>query len=181
MGRLNTRDQTQETLLHEPEPTPDSAFAVRTELARHFIRGRGLEIGALHSPLDVPPGVGVTYIDRLTVEELRGDYPELDDLDLTPVDVIDDGERLATVADASQDFIIANHFLEHCEDPIGTIETHLRKAKPGGILFYAVPDKRYTFDFRRPVTTLEHMVSDHEHGPARSRNQHYDEWARRVE
>ena len=69
----------------------------------------------------------------------------------------------------SQDFIIANHFLEHTENPIGTIETHLGKLKPGGVLFYAVPDKRYTFDFRRPVTPIEHMVADYEQGPERSR------------
>ena len=35
-----------------------------------------------------------------------------------PVGCIDDGERLGKIADASQDFVIANHFLEHCQDPI---------------------------------------------------------------
>ncbi len=94
--------------------------------------------------------------------------------------MVDDGETLATIADASQDFIVANHFLEHTENPIGTIETHLSKLKPGGILFYAVPDKRYTFDFRRPVTPLEHMVADYEEGPERSRAEHYAEWCRLV-
>ena len=39
------------------------------------------------------------------------------------VDVVDDGETLATVAGGDrQDFIVANHFLEHTENPIGTIE-----------------------------------------------------------
>jgi len=44
-----------------------------------------------------------------------------------------------------------------------------------------VPDKRYTFDWPRPVTSLEHMIADHEDGPERSRSQHYVEWARFVE
>jgi SAM-dependent methyltransferase len=165
--------------LREPAPSPEVVFEARSELARHFIRGNGLEIGAAYGPLEVPPGVHVTYVDRLTVEELRRHYPSHAEL-ITRVDVVEDGEQLTTVPDESQDFIVANHFLEHCEDPIGAIGSHLRKLKPGGILFYAVPDKRYTFDFRRPRTPLEHMISDHEQGSERSRGEHYEEWARLV-
>ena len=116
----------------------------------------------------------------MSVPELRQHYPELAELELTPVDVVDDGEQLDTVAPESVDFIVANHFLEHCQDPIRTIETHLSKLRPGGTLFYAVPDKRYTFDFRRPRTPLQHVIDDHEQGPERSRAAHYLEWARLV-
>ena len=114
------------------------------------------------------------------MDDLRREYPELAGWNLTPVDVIDDGERLGTIADGSQDFIIANHFLEHCENPIRTIETHLSKLKPGGVLFYAVPDHRFTFDFRRTVAALEHMVADYEEGPEGARTKHYEEWATLV-
>lgn len=113
----------------------------------------------------------------MTTEELRREYPEMRNVALPEVEIVDDGETLSGIAEGSQDFIVANHFLEHCGDPIGTIETHLGKLKPGGILFYAVPDRRYTFDFRRPSTPLEHMIRDHEEGPQRSRRQHFDEWA----
>lgn len=172
--------KTDESQLRGPAPSPEIRFEARRELAWHFIRGSGIEIGAAYQPLEVPPGTTVTYVDRMTAEELRAThYPQLAEM-IIPVDVVDDGERLTTLADESQDFIIANHFLEHCEDPIGAIGNHLRKLKPGGILFYAVPDKRYTFDFRRPVTPLEHMISDHEQGPERSRDEHYEEWARLV-
>ena len=148
----------------------------RRELAAEFFRGRGIEIGALHLPMAMPAGVGVRYVDRMTVPELRAHYPELDGQDLAPVDLVDDGELLATVEPESVDFIVANHFLEHCEDPIRTIETHLGKLRPGGVLFYAVPDKRYTFDFRRPRTLLSHVIADHEDGVQRSRHEHYLEW-----
>jgi SAM-dependent methyltransferase len=170
---------TDENELREPAPSPEIRFEARNEFARQFICGHGIEIGAAYQPLDVPAGASVTYVDRMTVEELRAHYPELAGL-IIPIDIVDDGERLTTLPDESQDFIIANHFLEHCEDPIGAIGSHLRKLRPGGILFYAVPDKRYTFDFRRPVTPLEHMVSDHEQGPEQSRAEHYEEWARLV-
>jgi predicted SAM-dependent methyltransferase len=152
----------------------------RAEFAARFLFGKGLEIGPLHQPLAMPPYARVRYVDRMAADELRREYPELAGWDLTEVDVVDDGELLSTIPDASQDFIVANHFLEHTENPIGTIETHLSKLKPGGILFYAVPDKRYTFDFRRPVTPLEHMVADYEEGPERSRHEHYTEWCRLV-
>lgn len=166
----------------EPElpPTPPTYFPVRREFAHRYISGSGLEIGALNRPLDVPDDARVSQVDRMSVADLRRHYPEMEQLDLPEVDIVDDGETLATVADGSQDFIIANHFLEHTGDPIGTIGNHLSKLKPGGVLFYAVPDKRYSFDFRRPITPLEHMVRDHEEGPQGSRAQHYEEWARYV-
>ncbi|MFI5027859.1 MAG: methyltransferase domain-containing protein [Solirubrobacterales bacterium] len=166
-----------------PEAPMDPApvlFDARREFAESFLVGEGLEIGALHLPLPTPPHAHVSYVDRMPVEELRAEYPELGGWDLTRVDVIDNGELLETVAAESQDFIVANHFLEHCEDPIHTIGTHLSKLKPNGILFYAVPDKRYTFDFRRPLTPIKHMIEDHELGPERSRREHYEEWARLV-
>jgi GT2 family glycosyltransferase/SAM-dependent methyltransferase len=164
----------------EPESPPAQRFDVRAELAARCLSGSGLEIGALHAPLALPAGVDVRYVDRMSVEDLRKHYPELAELALVHVDVVDDGETLASVGDGSQDFVVANHFLEHCANPIATIETHLRKLAPGGALFYTVPDKRYTFDVNRPVTPLEHMVLDYEEGPERSRRQHYEEWARYV-
>ncbi len=160
-----------------PAEPPPSYLPVRVELAERYLRGDGLEIGALNLPLAVPPRARVSHVDRMSAADLRREYPEWADQPLPDVDVVDDGEKLATIAPESQDFIVANHFLEHTEDPIGTIETHLGKLKPGGILFYAVPDKRFTFDFRRADTPLEHMIRDHEEGPERSRAEHYDEWS----
>ncbi len=152
----------------------------RSALANSYLLGSGLEIGPLHQPLALPAHAHARYVDRMSVADLRREYPELVDWDLTEVDIVDDGETLATVAEESQDFIVANHFLEHTENPIGTILTHLGKLKPGGVLFYAVPDKRFTFDFRRPVTPIEHMVADYERGGEISRAEHYEEWCRLV-
>jgi SAM-dependent methyltransferase len=164
-----------------PRPPAAPAADRRVWLAREFLRGSGLEIGALHNPLWLPPGVTVRYVDRLPVAELRRHYPELGHLPLVDVHVVDDGETLATVGPASQDFIIANHFLEHTQDPIGTIRRHLDVLRPGGILYLAVPDKRWTFDVRRPVTPLAHLYRDHEDGPAASYLGHVREWAALVD
>jgi len=179
---MSTIDRPGERSQEQPVqvPPPPVYLEARTEFAARYLFGEGLEIGALHQPLAIPAHAKVRYVDRMKTDELRREYPELAEWELTEVAVVDDGETLATVAVESQDFIIANHFLEHTENPIGTIETHLSKLKPGGVLFYAVPDKRYTFDFRRPVTPIEEMVADYDEGPERSRAEHYDEWCRLV-
>lgn len=153
----------------------------RRGLAERFIQGRGIEVGALHLPLPVPSGVEVTYVDRFDTAALREAYPEMAGAPIVDVGVVDDGETLATVGDASQDFVVANHFYEHTQDPLGTLANHLRVVRPGGTLFLAVPDKRRTFDAGRPVTPLEHVVRDHREGPAWSRRAHFEEWVRLVD
>lgn len=149
----------------------------RDVLAEIYLRGEGLEIGALDNPLPAPKGAKVRYVDYVPVEKLRETYPQLENV--TPPDIITDGERLTGVADSSQDFVIANHFLEHCADPIGTIGHFLRVLRMGGVLFLTLPDKRFTFDVDRPVTTFEHMLGDYEDGGEGSRRAHFEE-AHRV-
>lgn len=152
----------------------------RETLANAYLRGAGLEIGALHNPLRLPNSVSVRYVDRFGEADLRRHYPELAQLPLVPVDIVADGEQLDGMAAESQDFVIANHFIEHCADPIGTIKNHLRVLKRGGMLYVAVPDKRSTFDHLRPVTPLAHVIRDHEDGPDWSKWAHFEEWARLV-
>jgi predicted SAM-dependent methyltransferase len=157
-----------------------SARIDREAIAKQYVRGKGIEIGALHHPLKVPRTATVTYVDRLSVEGLREHYPELKHEKLVPVDIIDDGEQLTRLARSSQDFVIANHFIEHCQDPIGAIQNMLRVLAPGGVLYLAIPDKRYTFDEARPLTSLEHLLQDFDQGPEWSRKQHFEEWVRLV-
>jgi hypothetical protein len=53
--------------------------------------------------------------------------------------------------------------------------------KPSGVLFMAVPDKRFIFDRPRPLTSLEHVIRDHEEGPAWSMRSHFEEWVTLVD
>ncbi|MCY1030806.1 methyltransferase domain-containing protein [Corallococcus sp. BB11-1] len=165
-----------------PSPAPTTALPgiTRELIAAQYLRGEGLEIGALHNPTKVPAGVRVRYVDVAPIEVLRARFPEAGDR-ITVPDIVDNGEELGRVATSSQDFIIANHFLEHCEDPIGAMKNFIRVLKPGGIIFMAVPDKRFTFDSVRDVTTTEHVVEDHLKGPEVSRRDHYDEWLRIID
>jgi SAM-dependent methyltransferase len=117
----------------------------------------------------------------MSAEGLRSHYPELRDLSLVDPDIIDNAESLSTIPPDSQDFVVASHFLEHCQDPVATLQTFMRVLQPDGILYLIIPDKRYTFDKDRPSTTREHIVRDFEEGPSWSREKHYREYARLVE
>ena len=147
-----------------------------------WLHGNGLEIGALHRPLEVPAGARVTYVDRLPVEELRRHYPELAELPLVPVDILGSAEDLSAVADASQDFVIANHLLEHLEDPIRGLREFFRILKPDGIVYMALPDQRQTFDRDRQLTTVDHLLTEYrEASAAANRWDHYRDWALNVD
>ncbi len=152
----------------------------RIHLARHLF-GEGIEIGALHRPLlPLPEAVKkVRYVDRKTKKELRQTYKELEQYRLVNVDIIGKAENLE-MESASQDFIIANHLIEHTEGTFQTLENFCRILRPGGILFMAVPDKRYTFDrFREPVS-YEHLLHEYKHGFITSRREHYTDWVNNV-
>lgn len=150
----------------------------RYTLARLYLRGEGLEIGALHNPLPLPRQARAKYLDRLSESELRLHYPELAGKKLVPVDIVDDGEHMARVPEQSQDFVVACHFIEHCQDPIRALGNMLRVLKRSGILFLVIPDKRHTADSGRPETTWSHLTKDYALGPEVSRKSHYEECVR---
>lgn len=153
----------------------------RNTVSYRYLQGQGIEIGALHNPLPVRKNTRVKYVDCRSLADLKKRYPELDTYTLTEVDIVDDGEILETIQDNSLDFIIANHFLEHCENPLGTISNHIKKIKTDGILYYAIPDKRFTFDKDRPLTDFNHLIDDDVKGSSVSREQHFSEWVNIVE
>ncbi len=153
----------------------------RQSIANAYLCGDGIEVGALHNPLKVPDAARVRYVDRMPVAQLKEHYPELAPFTLVEPDIIDNAEVLSSLEDASEDFIIANHFLEHCQDFIGTLRNFVRVLKPGGTIFAALPDMRNTFDKNRPATLLDHILRDHLEGPAWSKRGHFREWATLVE
>jgi SAM-dependent methyltransferase len=156
---------------------------IREDVALRFLRGEGVEIGALDFPLRLPRGARVRYVDYLNAAGLREAYDGTlrEGRPLVVPDVVDDGARLASFADASLDFVVANHMLEHVEDPIAALQHQLRVLRPGGVLYMTLPDARQSFDAPRERTTPEHLLRDHREGPQVSRREHYEECARHIE
>lgn len=150
----------------------------RLLLAARYIEGDGIEIGGLNRPLKVGRNARVKYVDRFSGEELKKNYfgTRVRIRILRP-DIVANGETLDPIADGSQSFVIANHVVEHFENPILFFKNAFRVLKDGGILFLAVPDKEKTFDHRRPVTPYDHIKRDFLDGPEASKAAHFLEYA----
>jgi SAM-dependent methyltransferase len=71
-----------------------------------------------------------------------------------------EASNLATIPSGKYDFLVASHCLEHCANTLKTVKEWLRVVKKGGVLLIIVPDKRYTFDQNRPITTFKHLLDD---------------------
>lgn len=151
----------------------------RALMARRHLRGEGIEIGAMHFPLPPHRGMKVKYVDNTSLEDNLLRFPELRGLKLVRPDYIEDGFTLASLSDASQDFIIANHVLEHSPNPIAALANWTRVLRPGGSMLLSVPIAANCFDRGRKLTSLEHMQEDNrvDDSELNRRNlEHYQEW-----
>jgi FkbM family methyltransferase len=152
----------------------------RRALARH-LRGRGLELGPGHEPFPLPRiGASIAYIDRWTPQESSQLFPELEHATFPRPDVIADlnKEKLGAIADASVDFVIASHILEHLADPIGMLGEIHRVLRTGGVAILLLPDRRTTFDRLRAPTPLKHLQAEHAAGVEEVSDDHIVEFVR---
>jgi SAM-dependent methyltransferase len=67
---------------------------------------------------------------------------------------------LSKITANSYDFLLSSHVLEHVANPISALMEWIRVTVPGGMLAIVVPHREGTFDHRRPVTALEHLIAD---------------------
>lgn len=80
----------------------------------------------------------------------------------TNADYLTDATNLYFAKDGEFNFVCSSHVLEHIANPIKALCEWRRVIKEGGIIYCAVPDKRFTFDHRRPRTTLSHLIEDYQ-------------------
>lgn len=147
------------------------------EIAASCLHGTGVEFGAGASPFPVPIECNVRFADAFSYESLKAVmYPGQQAHDLIRPDYVTDIKTLAGIPDASLDFIVACHVIEHTNNPIAAIDSCYRALKPGGSLVLVVPDMTKTFDSKRALTTLAHLIEDYE-TPSRERDrEHYEEF-----
>jgi len=134
-------------------------------LARH-LSGEGIEIGPSCKPFPLPSGTTVRYLDRWTPAEAKDLYPELAEYDFVAPDIVVDvdTEGLKPIADASIDFVIASHLLEHVANPIAVLDELHRVLRDGGIALVVLPDRTTTFDRERQPTPLADVIADFRRG-----------------
>jgi SAM-dependent methyltransferase len=71
-----------------------------------------------------------------------------------------DASDLHAIADCSYDAVLSSHVVEHLANPLRALSEWRRVVRPGGQLLVVAPHMEGTFDHRRPVTTLAHLVED---------------------
>lgn len=136
---------------------------------RAFIRQLGegrkvLEIGPSYNPI-FPKGSrdDIWVMDHASKEELTAKYTAfgvdvslIGDVDFVTTD-------LSEVAAAGHTFdvVVASHLIEHTTDMIGFFANCDKVLSPGGTIALIVPDKRYSFDYFRPLSTPGQMIDAH--------------------
>ncbi len=120
----------------------------------------GLEMGPLDKPL-VPraPGRPIYYADYAPREKLQAQSATNPHVNIDAIPDID--FITAPLPDSlpiRPDYIIASHVVEHVPNLIGWVNTLTSWLSDDGRLILAAPDKRYTFDVLRPLSTLGEVL-----------------------
>jgi SAM-dependent methyltransferase len=142
------------------------------KLARKRLAGKcGLEIGGPSSTFDIglPIYRHLQALDNCVFSEVTywegtraaGATFQFDSGKRTGNNFITEGATLDCIDDAKYDFVLSSHNLEHIANPIKALQNWKRVLKPQGFLLLILPDKHRTFDYLRPVTTLDHLLDDY--------------------
>jgi SAM-dependent methyltransferase len=73
------------------------------------------------------------------------------------------------------DFLASSHCLEHIANPIFALKGWRSALRKGGDLILVVPCAADTFDHKRPITTLDHLISDYERNISEDDTTHFNE------
>jgi len=147
-----------------------------------LLSGHGLEIGALHQPSQIPDRCTIEYCDAHTKEELSQHFPELQGITLVDVTHICDLDKqgLSIIEDEMYDFVILKHVIEHVANPIKVIGELFRVTKLGGLVVISAPDKNFTFDEKREITSFTHLLTEYENNITEVTDTHYLDFLRHV-
>ncbi|WP_188611202.1 methyltransferase domain-containing protein [Chelatococcus reniformis] len=120
----------------------------------------GLEIGPRDAPLLHKPHHNVRYVDYAPTEIIKASQfdPSVKIENIVDVDIVWGDVRLRSTVGEPVDYVVASHVIEHVPDLIGWLIEIAEVLRPGGTLGLAIPDKRFTFDALRQVSTLSQAV-----------------------
>lgn len=86
-----------------------------------------------------------------------------------------DATDLGEIPDERYGFLLSSHTLEHVANPVRALREWHRVLERDGTLVLVVPHRDGTFDHRRPVTPLEHMLQDEASGTTEDDLTHLEE------
>lgn len=127
-----------------------------------------LEFGPAYYPIcRRAAGWNAFTFDFATQQELRARYAGsgVDVNAIEPVDFVSRGGPVLDYVPAEHhgtfDAVLASHVIEHFPDPIGWFRALSVLTRPGAVVSLIVPDKRWCFDFFRPLTSAAHWMEAH--------------------
>lgn len=82
---------------------------------------------------------------------------------------------LATIDTGRYGVLLSSHTLEHVANPLPALREWRRVLNDDGVVVLVLPHKEGTFDHRRPVTTLAHLIHDEERGTTEDDQTHLPE------
>lgn len=157
------------------------------ELCRSLTQGRhGLEIGGpskIFSLSGLLPVYGTaTRIDGLNFSAetvwaggLGEDEPYCYGTTVLGRQFVREASDFGDIESSSFDFVLSSHVIEHLADPMRGLREWGRVLRDDGTLILVVPHKDGTFDHRRPVTTIEHILDDFRNETAEDDRTHIPE------
>lgn len=130
------------------------------------LNGLGLEIGPSYNPIaPKSSGFNIEVMDHLDSEGLRDKYSTFH-VDLNKIEEVDyvwsgQSYRELIPKDKHFDYIIASHVIEHTTDFVSFLQDIEDLLTENGVLCLAIPDKRFCFDYFRPITPLSVFIDRH--------------------
>lgn len=139
---------------------------IRSDLSARADLGLSLEFGALVWPSTNKSHPNSRFIDHLDASGLRAKYmhdPAVAENfhNLPTINYVWNGLKpLAETVGGEKVFttVFASHVIEHVPDTITWLKDISDVLKSGGELRLAIPDKRFVFDFRKPLTTWPNLI-----------------------
>ena len=125
---------------------------------------RGIEIAPLNCATVKKSEGDITYVDRLSYDELLSAHKGasyINPSDILPVDVVLGEVSIAEALAGSPkfDYAVASHVVEHIPDIVSWFTDIATILRPAGTFRLAIPDRRFTFDLLRQETKASEVLN----------------------
>lgn len=91
------------------------------------------------------------------------------------IQLLREATDLRDIPDHYYDVVLSSHCLEHIANPLRALQEWRRICRPSGHLCLVVPHRDRTFDWHRPVTSIEHLRSDALNNVEEDDDTHFEE------
>lgn len=93
----------------------------------------------------------------------------------TGTQYIADATEIERIPKRNYDFLLSSNCLEHVANPLKALHGWRAILKPRGVMLLVLPNKKYSFDHNRAVTTFEHLLEDFKNNTGEDDLTHLDE------